>query len=120
MSFTCIDPNFQISNPVQSDPILNYTHNSNPSNQITHLDQRKYPLTLSSATSATSIPPHGHSLHLVGDILEESEGTLQLHAIDGLGGLAGVLEADTQVRAAGAGALRGRNFLSSVTDLSSQ
>ena len=74
-------------------------------------------LTLSSATSATSVPPHGNRLGLVGDVVEESKSALKLHAVDSLSGLTGVLEADTQVRAPSAGALCGRNFLSSVTDL---
>lgn len=54
---------------------------------------------------------------MVQDVLEVRIGALQLHAIDGLGGLARVLEADTQVRAPSAGALRGRNVLSGVSDL---
>ena len=75
------------------------------------------PLTLSATASAAGISIHGNDFGLVGDILKEGKGTLELHAVDSLGGLAGVLEADTQVRAPGAGALSGRNFLSSVTDL---
>lgn len=75
------------------------------------------PLTLSTATSAASEPPHGDTFGLDLDVLEELEGALKLHALDGLGGLTGILEADTQVRAPGAGALRGRNLLSGVTDL---
>lgn len=73
-------------------------------------------LALSAATGAASVPTHGDSLSLFGDVVEEGKGALQLHAVDGLSGLTGVLEADTQVRAPGAGALSGRNLLSSVTD----
>lgn len=54
---------------------------------------------------------------MVDDVLQEGKGALQLHAVDGLGSLAGVLEADTQVRAPGTGALRGRDRLSGVADL---
>ena len=83
-----------------------------------NLQRRKtHPLTLSAATGAAGVAAHGDDLGLVGDVAEEGESALQLHAVDGLGGLAGVLEADTQVRAPGAGALSGRNLLSSVTDL---
>lgn len=51
------------------------------------------------------------------DVLEELNGALQLPSVDGLGGLAGVLEGDTEVGAAGAGGLRRLDFGSSVTDL---
>lgn len=51
------------------------------------------------------------------DVLEESHSTLQLESVDGLGGLAGVLEAGAKVGAAGAGALRAGGGLDSVTDL---
>lgn len=85
---------------------------------ISNSRDKKLPiLTLSSATNAASVPPEGNDLGLVLDVLEEGKGALQLHAVDGLSGLTGVLEADTQVRAPGAGALCGRNVLSSVTDL---
>jgi hypothetical protein len=73
-------------------------------------------LALSSTASAASVSAHGDDLGLVLDVVEELEGALKLHALDGLGGLTGVLEADTEVRAPGAGALRGRNLLSGVTD----
>ena len=74
-------------------------------------------LTLRSTSSAASVSAHGDDLGLVLDVVEELEGALKLHALDGLGGLTGGLEADTEVRAPGAGALRGRNLLSGVTDL---
>lgn len=74
-------------------------------------------LTLSSAASAAGESSERNDLGLVGDVLEVDESTLQLHAVDSLSSLTGVLEADTQVRAPGAGALSGRNVLSSVTDL---
>lgn len=54
---------------------------------------------------------------MVDDILEVGNGALQLQSVDGLGGLTGVLEADTKVRAPRAGALCGRNRLCGVTDL---
>lgn len=74
-------------------------------------------LTLSAAAGAASVPAHRDGLSLLGNVGEEGKGTLQLHAVDGLSGLTGVLEADTEVRAASAGALSGRDILSSVTDL---
>ena len=74
-------------------------------------------LTLGVAASAASESSEGNNLGLVLDVVEEGKSALELHAVDSLGGLAGVLEADTQVRAPGAGALCGRNILSSVTDL---
>lgn len=73
-------------------------------------------LALGAATGAASEPAEGDSLELVGNVLEESKSTLELHAVDGLSGLTSVLEADAQIRAPGAGALSGRNLLSSVTD----
>lgn len=82
--------------------------------------QQSLRLTLRSASLATGVPPHRDDLGLGGDIVEEGQGALQLHAVDGLGGLVGVLEGDTQVRAAGAGALSGRDFLSGVADLHCQ
>ena len=84
-----------------------------------HITSAKYPvrLTLSTASFAPGIPPHRDGLGLGGDVVEEGQGALQFHAVDGLGGLAGVLEGDTQVRAPGAGALCGRDFLSGVADL---
>lgn len=53
------------------------------------------------------------------DILEESKGALELPAVDGLGGLASVLERNTEVGTAGAGRLGGLNFLGGVTNLQS-
>ena len=88
-----------------------------PNSQLPTSNRERLSLTLSAAASAASVPPHGDDLDRVGDVLEELDGALELHALDGLGGLTGVLEADTQVRAPGAGALSGRNLLSSVTDL---
>jgi hypothetical protein len=58
------------------------------------------PLTLRSAASAASVPPHGHGLLLLQDIAEEGEGTLKLPSVDGLSRLAGVLERGAEVAAA--------------------
>jgi hypothetical protein len=52
-------------------------------------------LTLSSATNATGIPSHGDGFLVVDDVLEVCDGARHLPSVDGLGGLAGVLEADT-------------------------
>ena len=51
------------------------------------------------------------------DILEVSQCLLQIPAVDGLGGLAGVLEADAQVAAARASGLARFDGRSSVADL---
>lgn len=72
---------------------------------------------MGAATGAAGVPAHGDSLLLLLDVLEELDGAVQLPAVDGLGGLAGVLERDTQVRAAGAGRLGRLNLGSSVSDL---
>lgn len=51
------------------------------------------------------------------DVLKELNSTLELPAVDGLGGLASVLEGDTEVGTAGAGRLGGLNLGRSVSDL---
>lgn len=73
--------------------------------------------TLSSAAGTAGVAAHGDGLVMALDVLEELESTLELPAVDGLGGLAGVLERDTEVGAAGAGRLGGQNLGRSVTDL---
>ena len=73
--------------------------------------------TLCATASAAGISSHGNALLQFLDILEVLDRTLDLPAVDGLGGLAGVLEADTQVGASRAGALRRGDVLRSVTDL---
>lgn len=73
--------------------------------------------TLSGATSAASVTAHGDGLLVSLDILEESDGTLELPAVDGLGGLAGVLERNPEVGTAGAGRLGGLDLGGGVTDL---
>jgi hypothetical protein len=51
------------------------------------------------------------------DVTEVSQGTVELPSVDGLGGLAGVLERDTEVGAASAGALCVVEVGCSVTNL---
>lgn len=63
------------------------------------------------------LSPEWHSHRLLGDVVEVGQSLLQLHAVDSLGSLAGVLEADTEVRAASAGALGVLDILGGVTDL---
>ena len=72
---------------------------------------------MSGPAGRTSIAAHGDGLLLVNDVLEERQSALQLPAVDGLGGLAGVLERDTEVRPAGASRLRRGNFSRSVPNL---
>lgn len=74
-------------------------------------------LTLGGATSAPGISPHGNSLDVSLDILKVLDGALKLPAVDGLGGLAGVLEGHTEVGATGAGGLGVVDVGGSVTDL---
>lgn len=74
-------------------------------------------LTLGGAASAPGITSHGDSLGVVLDVLEVLDGTGDLPAVDGLSGLTGVLERDTEVGTASAGALGVLDFGSGVTDL---
>lgn len=76
--------------------------------------------TLSSSASAASVSSHGDSLGLLLHILEELDGAGQLPAIDGLCGLAGVLEGNSQVGAASASRLRGLDLSGSVSNLKSR
>jgi hypothetical protein len=73
-------------------------------------------LALSGTASATGVSSHGDSLLVLLDVLEEGHGTLELPAVDGLGGLAGVLEGDTEVGTAGAGRLGGLDLSRCVSD----
>lgn len=72
---------------------------------------------MSSTTSAPGISPHRHSLDMSLDVLEVGDGALELPAVDGLGGLAGVLERNTEVGATGAGGFGGLDLGGGVADL---
>ena len=78
---------------------------------------RRISLTLGSAAGRTGISAHGNGLLVIDDILEVDESTLQLPSVDRLGSLAGVLEADAEVRAPSAGALCVGDCVCGVTDL---
>lgn len=74
-------------------------------------------LSLSGTTGSTSISSHWDSLLVLLDVLKELNSSLELPSVDGLCGLAGVLERNTKVGTARAGGL-GRGDLSCcVTDL---
>jgi len=73
-------------------------------------------LALGGAASAAGISSHGDSLLLLLDVLEEGDGTLKLPTVDGLGGLASVLERHSEVGTAGAGRLRGLDLGGSVSN----
>jgi len=73
--------------------------------------------TLGAAAGAAGISSHGDSLLVLLDVLEEGNSALQLPAVDGLGGLAGVLEGDSQVGTAGAGRLGGLDLGRGVSNL---
>lgn len=64
-----------------------------------------------------AVASHGNGLLLLADVLEEGLGALQLPAVDGLGGLAGVLERHPEVRPAGASRLRRGNLSRGVPNL---
>lgn len=72
---------------------------------------------MGSTASAPGISPHGDGLGVALDVLEVLEGAGDLPAVDGLGGLAGVLERNTEVGAAGAGGLGRLDVGGGVTDL---
>lgn len=73
--------------------------------------------TLGGAASATGISSHGDSLLVLLDVLEELDSSLQLPAVDGLSGLSGVLEGNSEVGTAGAGRLRGLDLGRGVSNL---
>jgi hypothetical protein len=73
--------------------------------------------TLCSTASAPGISPHWHSLDVALDILEVGDGAGKLPAVDGLGGLAGVLVGDAEVGAAGARRLGWLEVGGGVADL---
>lgn len=73
--------------------------------------------TLGGAASAASISSHGDGLLVLLDVLEEGNSALKLPAVDGLGGLASVLERHSEVGTAGAGRLRGLDLGGSVSNL---
>lgn len=73
--------------------------------------------TLSSPADAAAVASHGDGLNLGDNVLEELLSPLELPAIDGLGGLAGVLERNTEVRPAGASRLRRGNLSRCVPSL---
>ena len=73
--------------------------------------------TLSGSSDGAIVPPHRDSLLVLLDILKELDGTLELPAVNGLGGLAGVLEGNAEVGTAGAGRLGGLNLSRSVSHL---
>ena len=58
--------------------------------------------TLCASTSASSITSHGDGLLEFLHILEVLDGAVDLPAVDGLGSLTGVLEADTKIAATAA------------------
>lgn len=77
----------------------------------------KFVRTLRSAADGAGISAEGDGLLLLLDVLKESDSTLQLPAVDGLGGLAGVLERNSEVGTAGAGRLGGSDLGGSVPNL---
>jgi hypothetical protein len=73
-------------------------------------------LALGGAAGATGVSAHGDGLLVLLHVLEEGNSTLELPAVDGLGGLAGVLEGDTEVGTAGAGRLGGLDLSRGVSN----
>lgn len=75
-------------------------------------------LTLRTASSAAGISPHRDGLLVLQDILEVLRGAVEFPAVDGLRGLAGVLEGDAKVAAASPGGLCVVDGYCCVADLS--
>jgi hypothetical protein len=73
--------------------------------------------TLGGAANGTAVAAHGNGLALGHDVLEELDRALKLPAVDGLSGLASVLERNTEVGTAGAGRLGRLDLSRSVSDL---
>jgi hypothetical protein len=73
-------------------------------------------LALGGAASGAGVSSHGDGLLVLLDVLEEGNSALKLPAVDGLGGLAGVLEGHSEVGTAGAGRLRGLDLGGSVSN----
>lgn len=73
--------------------------------------------TLRSTADGASVAAEGDDFLLLLDVLKELDGALQLPAVDGLGGLAGVLERNSEVGTAGLGRLGGRDLGGSVANL---
>lgn len=73
--------------------------------------------TLRSTADGASVAAEGDDLLLLLDVLKELDGALQLPAVDSLGGLAGVLERNSEVGTAGLGRLGGRDLGGSVANL---
>lgn len=73
--------------------------------------------TLRSTADGASVAAEGDDLLLLLDVLKELDGALQLPAVDGLGGLAGVLKRNSEVGTAGLGRLGGRDLGGSVANL---
>lgn len=73
-------------------------------------------LALGGAASGAGVSSHGDSLLVLLDVLEEGNSALKLPAVDGLGGLASVLERNSEVGTASAGRLRGLDLGGSVSN----
>ena len=73
--------------------------------------------TLGGAASGAGVSSHGDGLLVLLDVLEEGNSALKLPAVDGLGGLASVLERNSEVGTASAGRLRGLDLGGSVSNL---
>jgi hypothetical protein len=74
---------------------------------------------LGGSANAAGVASEGDGLLVALDVLQEGDGALELPAVDGLGGLAGVLEGDAEVGTAGAGRFRGLDLSGGVTNLQS-
>jgi hypothetical protein len=110
----CVLPAAQFTIPLLPEPSLHARHCL----LLPDRDARERCVcTLRASSSAAGISSHRHGLLVLLHILEEGDGALELPAVDGLGGLARVLERDSEVGAAGAGRLGRVNFLRCVPNL---
>ena len=103
--------------PLDPIPTINQHQTLNFHPSLSHPNKSHVPLTLSATSRAASKPSHGDGLLVRNHVLEERNSALQLPAIDRLRGLTSVLEADAEVGAASASALRAGDVVGSVADL---
>lgn len=74
--------------------------------------------TLRAASNATAKSAEGNRLLLLEDVVQEGNSTLQLPAVDGLGGFPSVLERNAKIGSAGAGRLGRLDLVGCVPNLS--
>lgn len=74
-------------------------------------------LALRGAPRGSGVAAHGHGFLVLEHVAQVGEGAVELPAVDGLRGFAGVFEGDAEVGAPGAGGFRGVDLGGGVADL---